>query len=116
MEIAKRDQLIEKMKLMLKEKQRYLFNQYKDLNNTNQENDFLVNVKEDYKRYYDYIKTTKQSQYDALQNISEYLDKIASEITTTDLIMQETKKDQKTILREMKNIKGELDQIVSVEK
>lgn len=116
MEIAKRDQLIENMKLMLKEKQRYLFNQYKELNSANQENEFLVGVKDDYKKYYDYIKMTKQSQYDALKKISEYLDKIASEITTTDLILQETKKDQKTILGEMENIKSELNQIIDVEK
>ena len=76
------------------------------------DNEFLVNVYDDYLSHFKYIKEQKQKQYDALYKISEYIDKMTIDPTMTDLLLRQSKLDQHAILNKMKSIKKELDSMV----
>ena len=66
----------------------------------------------DYIKYYDYIVGEKQKQYNALVLLKEYMDDL---ITTENLVddqLRIAKHDQKDIIKEIANVKVELDELV----
>ena len=74
---------------------------------------FLEEVIKDYKRYYNYINEEKLQQYRALEMIYNYIDRISEDTDIPDEILEQTKYDQQELLKEMNNIKQELDMLIS---
>ena len=116
MELAIRDIRLSKHKQQININKRILMEKYLELQKNAKENEYLNGVVDDYKKYFDFIIDEKNKQYDALNVISQYLDNINSEIRSTDEILDEQRQEQKNILREMKKLKENLDELVSVHK
>ena len=113
MEIAKNDELIENMKILIIKREQEFINNYLELKNQKNENNFLSCLTDDYKKYYDYIVKIKQDQYNTLKKISEYLDTIACRKEKTKTTLNELKYDQNNILNEMESIKNDLDKLIN---
>jgi len=113
MELAKRDLIINNINSEIAYKKNDLFNKVNELKIVAKENKFLEEVIQDYKRYYNYINEEKLQQYRALEMIYNYLDRINVDTDITDEILEQTKYDQQELLKEMNNIKQELDMLIS---
>ena len=70
-------------------------------------NEFLTNVKEDYKEYYDYIVQEKQRQLSALILLKEYLNDLVKTEKVVDNQIKRSKYDQTEIENEINKVKIE---------
>ena len=114
MDLAIRDIRLNKYKQQIDINKRVLMEKYLELQRNAKENEYLNGVVDDYKNYFNFIIEEKNKQYDALNIISQYLDNINNEIEATDKILDEERHEQKNILREMRKIKENLDELVSI--
>jgi hypothetical protein len=112
MDLACRDISIEGMRIEVVNRKKMLVNKLIELRKTSSDNRFLGGVVEDYENYFNYIKTQKREQYDALCFLSDYIADIAQNTELTEQMLQDSKIDQKDILMKMKNVKLELDELI----
>ena len=104
MEIIKHVKIRNKKKLLVKKK--------KDLDKKYKLNQYLSEVKNDYSKYYDYILNEKQQQHNALILLKEYIDDLMKTENLVDDQLRSAKHDQKDIIREIDNVKAELDELI----
>lgn len=97
--------LIAKKKKFLCKKQNYLLKLSKN-------NEFLDNIKDDYTKYHNYIIEQKNAQIKAFQVLNEYLEDLREIGDLTTYNIEDAKEEQKKILREISNIKNDLDNII----
>lgn len=97
--------LIAKKKKFLCKKQNYLLKLSKN-------NEFLDNIKDDYTKYHNYIIEQKNAQIKAFEVLNEYLEELTEIGDLTTYNIEDAKEEQKKILREISNIKNDLDNII----
>ena len=108
MDIAKRDiRHLKKLKLC-EEKYTKLFKKYNSLKKKQKENIHYSGVVNQYKEYISGIRTKQAEQYEALQNLTHYIDEIHRTTKLSEQLLDESKKDQSDILTRMKNIKDKI--------
>lgn len=112
MEVAQQDIAAQIMKQELCAIRANLRNNYKNIKRVSSENAFLEDVLNDYNEYYDYMKKQKQEQHDALQTLMSYIENMSQELNTTEYLLRETQRDQKDIIKEMSNVKRELQDLM----
>ena len=113
MNLALRDKKIDQIHIQIALKKQQLFHKLTAIQQTAEENTLLSSVVDDYKKYFDILIEEKQKQYEALQLLSCYLDNITFTTDLTDSILNESKLDQRHILREMQKVKKNLDELIS---
>jgi hypothetical protein len=113
MDLARRDMSIEDMRTEVVNRKKMLLDKFKELRNTSSANQFLKGVADDYEHYFDYIKSQKREQYEALCMLSDYIEKISMDTELTEQLLRESKTDQKHILSQMRKVKGELDELIA---
>lgn len=89
--------------------ERELVDRYREIERKREENEFLGVVLADYQRYFEHIRGEKQRQYEAMRGLTDYIQKLTSEMDTASHILRETKHDQEALLREMVKVKGQID-------
>jgi len=113
MELAQRDINMLEIEEVIKEKRNLLVRKKKDLDKKVKLNDYLVNVRDDYDNYYNYILKEKQQQYNSMLLLRDYL----SDIMSTDKLVNDqlraAKHDQKDIVSEIDKLKKELDELIA---
>jgi len=110
--LSERDLQLKQIEREIIGKKNLLVKKKKELDKKQLLNDYLDEVKDDYIKYYDYIVEEKQKQYNALVLLKEYMDDL---ITTENLVddqLRIAKHDQKDIIKEIANVKVELDELV----
>jgi hypothetical protein len=110
--LSERDLQLKQIEREIIGKKNLLVKKKKELDKKQLLNDYLDEVKDDYIKYYDYIVGEKQKQYNALVLLKEYMDDL---ITTENLVddqLRIAKHDQKDIIKEIANVKVELDELV----
>ena len=112
MEIAQQDIDAEMMKQELCAISLQMRNNYEQIKNVSSENTFLIDVLSDYNQYYDYIKEQKKQQYEALRTLISYIETMSQELETTEYLLRETKRDQRDIIKEMTNVKREIQELM----
>ena len=110
--LAERDKYLNQIEGQIAAKRRLLIDKRGYLDKTIKENAFLEGVKNDYKKYKDYIVKEKQDQLRAMEMLKQYTDDLMVSTRMTEANIKETKRDQKGILREMDHIKKELNDII----
>ena len=113
MDLAIRDMSIEDMKIEVVNRKKMLLDKFKELRYTSSANKFLEGITEDYENYFNYIKSQKREQYEALHMLSDYIENISMDTALTEQLLRESKDDQRHILSQMRKVKGELDELIT---
>jgi chromosome segregation ATPase len=109
--LAQRDLYLIQIQEEIKNKRNYILEKNKELEKKQKINEFLSIVKNDYQQYYNHIIQEKQKQYEAMSILNDYLDDLITTKKVLDEELIKAKRDQKQVLREMDNIRTELDEI-----
>jgi len=94
------------------DKQQLLLSKKSSLDEKLRTNQFLLGVKTDYQKYYDYIIKEKRDQIAALNSLTAYIYKLHEHDASTADENNMALKDQEEILLELTKIKSSLDKIV----
>ena len=112
MDLAKRDQKIELLRNLLDDRKHFLKERNQQLQDSSKDNEFLVEVAEDYARFYSTIKQQKQEQIAALMELSRYISKVTSDINESDQLLQQSRVQQKEIQEKIVALRKELEGII----
>tara|TARA_A100001011_G_scaffold328686_1_gene353543 strand:- start:7081 stop:7425 length:345 start_codon:yes stop_codon:yes gene_type:complete len=112
MDLAKRDQKIELLRNLLDDRKQFLKERNTQLQDSSKDNEFLVEVAEDYARFYLTIKQQKQAQIAALMELSKYISKVTSDINESDQLLQQSRAQQKEIQEKIVALRKELEEII----
>lgn len=82
-----------------------------NLNAMTKENHFLEHVREDYKKFSDIIVQQKRAQVKALEMLDEYISGITKDGSLSKNNVDDAKYEQKRILKELREIRKNLDTI-----
>lgn len=93
-------------------KRKLLINKQKKLRFISKQNRFLEAVKNDYQKYHTYISEQKRDQITALKVLDEYINDLTLSGKLTKHNIEDAKQEQYKILKELKHIKGSLDELV----
>jgi ketol-acid reductoisomerase len=113
LDLATRDQYLQKIQEQILAKRQMLLNKQKILKQTMKQNDFLREVHDDYSKYYDYIVKQKEAQIYSMDMIKQYLNDIIVSGKFTKEDIEKAKHDQKSILREISHVKKNLDEVIN---
>ena len=94
-------------------KRKLLLNKQKKLKRVLKQNTFLIDVKNDYAEYYSYIINQKKQQLNALEILNRYIDDLTQSGSLTEKNIEDAKYEQKQILKELKSIKSNLDELIN---
>lgn len=104
MNTASRDIYINNLNKIIQDRKNLLLENYKEINKNINKNDILTDVAEEYKMYFlNYLK-----ECEALSKLSDYIDTIASDNVNNKHMINELKKEQNIIFREIKNIENKM--------
>ena len=110
--LAARDQMIDAIQKQINERKAMLLENHKKMQEIAKENEFLLEVANDYNKYNDYIKKQKEEQIKSYGIIYEYLDKIISDTILSTNALKDVKYEQSLIYNNINNLKNELDSII----
>ena len=113
--LAERELYLVHIDTIMDEKRRMLLEKQKALQETAKENEYLEIVRNDYKKYYDYIAKQKEDQIRAMNYLSQYIDEIIVNGKLTDADLENAKMEQGERIQEMGQIKRTLDEIVELQ-
>jgi hypothetical protein len=111
--LSERDLHLQQIEREIKNKKKMLVKKKKDLEKKHKLNEFLVTVKDDYSKYYNYILKEKQEQYNALVLLKEYMHDLIQTENLVDEQKRTAKHDQRDIMGEIDKVKAELDELVN---
>jgi hypothetical protein len=109
MNVADRDNYLNQIEQQIKMKRHLLLEKRKYLEENVKENHFLENVRNDYKKYHDFILKQKQDQIKSMQFLNQYIDDlmISGKLTEHDIV--NSKREKQEIMSEVDKIKKDLD-------
>jgi len=98
---------------LIEAKRNFLFQKQKKLKIITRQNHFLEEVHQDYSKYYNFILKQKNDQIQALQLLDNYIHDLTKSGQLTRHNIEDSKEEQRKILREIKQIKSGLDSIIN---
>jgi len=110
--LAERDLYILQIEQEIKNKKNLLVKKKKELDKKSKLNEFLIDVKQDYNNYYDFIVNEKQQQYNSLMLLKEYMNDLIKTEQLVDDQLITAKHEQKYIIKEIDKVKNELDELI----
>lgn len=99
-------QLIDAKRQLLERKQ-------KKVREIQKQNQFLGVVRDDYRKYQDYITQQKHDQINALQIINNYIDDLTQTGKLSKYNIEDAKVEQEKIMQEVNSIRSGLDEIMN---
>jgi len=112
--LAERDEYMIQLEKEIETKRNFLINKRKELEKMSKKNKFLENVRQDYDKYNQYIVKEKEGQLRAMNILKQYINDIIVSGKLTDDDLEESKKEEIHILREIHSIKKNLDELVKI--
>lgn len=94
-------------------KRKLLLNKQQKLKRVIKQNAFLNEVKDDYAKYYGYIINQKKQQINALEMLNRYIDDLTQSGSLTEKNIEDARVEQKSILKELKTVKKNLDELIN---
>ena len=98
---------------LIEAKRDLLYNKQKKLKSIQKQNEFLGVVRDDYRKYQDYISKQKADQIQALQIINGYLNDLTETGKLSKYNIEDAKAEQKKIMGEVNSIRAGLDNIMN---
>jgi hypothetical protein len=111
-EMLRKEIIIQNMKKEAQKITDQLYNNFNNLNELQNENDFLVMVKKDYDTYYQALIQQKQQQQQYLDNLSNYMQKAMLHNGLTQTGLNSAKKQHEHIIDELNLVKTNLDDFI----
>ena len=112
MDLATRDHKIIQLKAELENRKKLLCMKRRQLKTNVRENHFLKDVVDDYDTYNKHIISQKEKQVVFLQMLNQYIDNINQDLSLTNNQLQNSKQEQREILKEITYLKNEIDDLV----
>lgn len=112
MEVAKRDLVLLSMHKILDDKRRFLMLKTNDVQKASQDNEFLLEVAQDYSKYHTYIQQQKIEQMKALELLSDYISKTTNTLQQTEEVLAQSKKQQEHISHYIRRMRQEIDEMI----
>lgn len=112
MNVGDRDNYLNQIEQQIQMKRRLLLEKRKYLEENAKENNFLENVRNDYKKYHDFILKQKQDQVKSMQFLNQYIDDlmVSGKLTEQDIV--NSRKEKQEIRSEVDKIKKDLDGLI----
>jgi len=111
--LLEKDEKFMHIQNMIDAKKRMLFEKQKKLRHISKQNCFLDGVKNDYVKYYSYIKEQKADQIKALELLGNYIDDLTKSGEISKQNVNDAKEEQRKIFNEIKLIKEGLDKLIN---
>ena len=96
----------------IKNKRTFLLSKRDKLKHLSRENEFLVNVRNDYQNYHDIILKQKKDQVASMELLNQYINDIMVSGKLTEQDIKNQKQERDMILREMDKNKKDLDGLI----
>ena len=117
MDIYNKDLLLKKIQCQIKKNKKKLINDFRELEASKTNNEFLNEIYNDYQKYKNYIVGLKKDQEIQILSLLHYLEKSMLEANLTERMVLEAKNEEKILLNKLVEIRGELKEITeNVEK
>ena len=104
-----KDIKIEHLTQQIDARRNMLLSKQTALKMASQQNQFLNMVRDDYAKYYDIIAQQKHDQLEALKSIDKYVTDLKHSDEMTDRQIDEITKDQMRLIKEMREIRGNIN-------
>ena len=101
MDLAKRDKDIQHLQNIVKEKERFLYDNHKTLTRSQKDNPFLKDVVDQYTMYFSEINQQNQAQYKALKTLADYMTQLILDPTTDADMIRQCKQDLEMMQQEI---------------
>lgn len=109
-----KDIRIFKMKNILEDKRKQMFEKEKEIKELQKYNSFLESVITDYENYNNSILEEKNKQKMAIKILSDHIREISRNINNDDYKLNHIKKDQSILLKELQNIRNEVKDVLKI--
>ena len=111
MDVYNKDLLLKKIQCQIKKNKKKLIDDFRELENSKTNNEFLNDIYKDYEKYKNYIVGLKKDQEIQILSLLHYLEKSMLEANLTERMIQEAKNEEKILLSKLAEIRGELKEI-----
>jgi hypothetical protein len=111
-DLGQRDNYLSQIEQQIKNKRTFLLSKRDKLKHLSRENEFLVNVRNDYQNYHDIILKQKKDQVASMELLNQYINDIMVSGKLTEQDIKNQKQERDMILREMDKIKKDLDGLI----
>jgi septal ring factor EnvC (AmiA/AmiB activator) len=113
MDIATKDKIFSALRSEIKSVQSGILDQLQDIGEIQNENEFLVGITDDYKRYHSHMLNQKKQERKHLEILVDYLEKSLMEAGMTETVEKRVRFEQDRILKSLGNVKTEIEEIIS---
>ena len=111
--LKERDNQFMQIQQLIDAKRELLEKKQKKVREIQKQNQFLGVVRDDYRKYQDYITQQKHDQINALQIINNYIDDLTQTGKLSKYNIEDAKIEQKKIMQEVNSIRSGLDEIMN---
>jgi hypothetical protein len=112
MDLASKDQKFIQIQQLIDFKRKMLLEKQIKYKKISKQNRFLEEIKNDYSNYSNYIMKQKQEQIQALEILHNYVRDLSVSGKLSKQNVKDARHEQKKILKELKSIKYNLDEVI----
>ena len=111
-DLASKDQQFIQLQQLIESKKKMLLDKQIKYKKISKQNHFLEEIKNDYSNYSNYIMKQKQEQIQALEILQNYVKDLTISGNLSKQNVKDAKYEQKKIIKELKSIKHNLDNVI----
>ena len=111
-DLASKDQQFIQLQQLIESKKKMLLDKQIKYKKISKQNHFLEEIKNDYSNYSNYIMKQKQEQIQALEILHNYVKDLTISGNLSKQNVKDAKYEQKKIIKELKSIKHNLDDVI----
>ena len=111
-DLASKDQQFIQLQQLIESKKKMLLDKQIKYKKISKQNHFLEEIKNDYSNYSNYIMKQKQEQIQALEILHNYVKDLTISGNLSKQNVKDAKYEQKKIIKELKSIKHNLDNVI----
>ena len=112
MDLASKDKQFIELQQLIELKRKMLLDKQIKYKKISKQNHFLEEIKNDYSNYSNYIMKQKQEQIQALEILHNYVKDLTISGNLSKQNVKDAKYEQKKIIKELKSIKRNLDEVI----
>ena len=111
-DLASKDQQFIQLQQLIESKKKMLLDKQIKYKKISKQNHFLEEIKNDYSNYSNYVMKQKQEQIQALEILHNYVKDLTISGNLSKQNVKDAKYEQKKIIKELKSIKHNLDNVI----